>query len=186
MAKRGGLEVRVSLQKQQLKNVLGVSEKPCLLRIQGAEVSPRGSVWEMGQMLSLLFLKLFDTLSFYFSHPFVKYATIIIYHWKGSWLENQDTWFLLLALLWNSYVTLVSLGPTLGLSSIFWNQGPGRIVSRHNVLRLHLLSLRYGHWVAFGPLFFPSMVSVSNAQARHPTLRTLSSSQGPRRGFSQI
>lgn len=44
MAKRGGLEVRVSLQKQQLKNVLGVSEKPCLLRIQGAEVSPRGSV----------------------------------------------------------------------------------------------------------------------------------------------
>lgn len=123
MAKRGGLEVRVSLQKQQLKNVLGVSEKPCLLRIQGAEVSPRGSVWEMGQILSLLFLKLFDTLSFYFSHPFVKYATIIIYHWKGSWLENQDTWFLLLALLWNSYVTLVSLGSHSGSVFYFLKSG---------------------------------------------------------------
>lgn len=118
--------------------------------------------------------------------PFVKYATIIIYHRRGCWLKNQDTWFLLLALLWKSCVTLVSLRSYSGpLSRVPGNQGPGRVMSQNDVLGLHPLSLGFGYWVAFCPLFFPFIRSVSNAQGGFPTLRTLSSSQSPKRGFPQ-
>lgn len=115
---------------------------------------------------------------------FVKYATIIIYHRKGCWLKNQDTWFLLLALLWKSCVTLVSWRSYSGpLSRVPGNQGAGRVTSQNDVLG-HLLSLGFGYWVAFCPLFFPFIRSVSNAHGRFPTLKNTLKQPESKKRFS--
>ena len=111
----------------------------------------------MGQILSSLFLELFDL---FFKTPphFVKYATIIIYHWKGSWLKNQDTWFLLLALLWKSCLTLMSLRTYSGLlACVQGHQGPGKVMSQNDILRLHLLCLGLAtEWNSFLSSFHSS------------------------------
>ena len=117
----------------------------------------------MGHCYSLRYLTKFLVTP----HPFVKDATIIPYHCKRGWLENQDAWFPLLALLWESEVILVSLSSHPGsLSFVLWHQGWDRFMFQQNILWLPLPFLRYGCWVASGPLFFVFIMSGSSAQER--------------------
>lgn len=177
MNKRRSLQGRVFLQKQQLKKFWGWGRKHVPLRSQGAEECLPEVVLKKWVKVVIIISWIILTPPPFIIQLLCKNATTIIYQWKENWLENQVTWFLLLAPLWKTCVTLMSLRSFSGpLSFAPWKLGPGRIVSQYDILWLHLLSLRNGHWVAFGPVFFPSIVSVSNVQWRLPILRTLSRS----------
>lgn len=85
MAKRRRSKVRVVLQRQPLEKILRVRQNTWA-RCWRAYL--RESVWEMHQILSSLFLELFDTPPFLL--PSVKYVSIFIYQWKGGWLEKSS------------------------------------------------------------------------------------------------
>lgn len=139
----------------------------------------------MGQILPLLFLKLFDPISF--SFPSVKYVTIFIYHWKGSCLEKS------------SHLVFAS---SFAMKELF-DSGKCKVPPWASVscaVRTETKQDCVPVWHTVAASTVPEVWLSSDAQSsllcichicvwcsrETPTLRTLSSSQIPRRGFSQM